>query len=72
MSRYGIVGFLDSQRAERDRLIDMAVREARDMLPLFPCGTRCSAGCGHCARVVARYVRNRWPSILSRAEENAG
>jgi hypothetical protein len=56
----------------RTALIDMAVREAKDMLPILPCGNRCSSGCEYCARMVNRYIKPRWPSILSRAEERAG
>jgi hypothetical protein len=72
VSRYGIVGFLDAQRAEREALIDMAVREAMRYWGISSWNLHCQ--CEFCAGPIIRRVRHHWSEtlILSRAEENTG
>jgi hypothetical protein len=61
----------------RDELIDMAVREAMasGRFCIDSCEYDWGSGvldCTECQWVARCEVRDLWPSILSRAEENAG
>jgi hypothetical protein len=64
--------------AERERLIDMAVREARrEPISFYGFRWKYPNGCDDdmeawCNQVIAARVKAAWPSILSRTEENAG
>jgi hypothetical protein len=56
----------------RNKLIDMAVREAeREIGPV--CNLAAPNGvCAICALEIHAVVRSNWPTIASRTEENAG
>jgi hypothetical protein len=54
----------------RDELIDMAVREAMRISVNWKIHSGCT--CLGCVFDIWGIVKHDWPSILSRAEENAG